>query len=589
MNKKSKINEKSLRLTEAMNIYNKQFEYGVLNLLNAPPCCGKTTFIMNEFLNNTTRYIKGVLNSKTYNYCNRLSKILYVCDTAMLKDSVLAENDGITEKFGKGSIIDAKDFNYLSKSLSDDNGTIKVMTYSTLGWYMKNCKQAILSNFNIIIADELQNLFKYCMKYNVEIDRDGDKAFNGGEYVSLIDNLKELTEKILFIGMSGTENYIYIFKDKFKEELQFKIKNVFTDIERKTLFTHNFSQMHTNCIFNQIKLLNYNVVKEHGYKIFIYTRTISQSKKYKEWFEMNGIKSEWLCSINNKTRLVTKDEEGNEIIEEIPTMNDYQMSIRNRLAKGTDENDYKDKGTVPDDLDVLIVNGGYETGWNLIDDRFQIAFIDTTDLEEQKQARHRLRHDIVLLWCLCRLYNEDGYVLEYGQYGELVEAEEFVAPNRYRLFSVYEGSMKDISDKYIGIKLDKKLQDEIKFLYGIKGLKDKKVTWATVKRDLLKNNYIVDVTKNGTYIYKTKEGKIKKDSKKVVKKMNNLEVVKKWLIDEWDRARIPINEVRDNLDFGRKTWDKIISSDEFVKFIKDNKIKIKTIPKMGRTLYFTTY
>ena len=71
--------------------------------------------------------------------------------------------------------------------------------------------------------------------------------------------------------------------------------------------------------------------------------------------------------------------------------------------------------------------------------------------------------------------------------------------------------------------------------------------------------------------------------------MNKIDKVCKWLTNEWDRVRIPINEVRDNLDYGRKSWEKIIESEGFINFMKENRIKIKSIPKMGKTLYFTVY
>lgn len=148
------MTREKLRLTDAMIKFEKEFEKGVLNILNAPPACGKTTYIFNEFLNNTTKYIKGVEENKMYNYCNRLGKILYLCDTSMLKDSVANENRDIAKVFGKGSIVEAKDFNSLKKLASEDNGTIKIMTYASFGWFIKNTKESILNNFNIIIASK---------------------------------------------------------------------------------------------------------------------------------------------------------------------------------------------------------------------------------------------------------------------------------------------------------------------------------------------------------------------------------------------------------------------------------------------------
>ena len=61
------------------------------------------------------------------------------------------------------------------------------------------------------------------------------------------------------------------------------------------------------------------------------------------------------------------------------------------------------------------------------------------------------------------------------------------------------------------------------------------------------------------------------------------------MANEWDRVRITITDVIDNLDYVRKSWEKILESEEFINFMKENRIKIKSIPKMGKTLYFTVY
>lgn len=583
------IKEKSLRLSDAMNLYNKKFKVGVLNLLNAPPCCGKTTFITTDFLKNTTKYIEGVAENKDLSYEKRLSKILYVCDTRMLMDSVIYEsnsnNKEIMTKFGKGSIIEAKSFNSLRKILSEDNGSIKVMSYSTLGYYIKQDKKIILDNFNIILADEIQNLFNYSKRYNSAINEKGEKIFTDGEYVSLIDSLNEISKKILLVGLSGTVNSIYDFRKQFNIDLN--LRNIFTEDERKTLYTHNFEPNYTNCIFNQIKSLDYDKVKECGVKLFIYTKTIRQSENYKKWFEMKGLNAEWLCSVNNRKEIINKDEDGKEVIEKVKTMNDNQIRIRDRLLYGTDENG-KNKGTLPDDLDVLIVNSGYETGWNLIDERIQICFCDTSNHEEQQQARNRVRHNILTLWCLHTLYNEDGIVLDYNNYGDLVEREKQIGTSRYTYVYVFEGKMKALENKYIGIKLDKKLKDEIKLLYGIKGLNDKEVTWTTVKRDLLKLGYEVkrfDGKNNGTYIFKEGE-EIRKDIKREVKKMDKLKIVCNWLAYKWDGIIITVTEVRDILDFGRKSWENLIKQSEFNYFLESNNIIIGSVEGRGRTLYF---
>ena len=503
---------KNLRLTDAMKYYEKEFKGGVLNIVNAPPACGKTTFIFNEFLNNTSKYN----NKYKENYKDKLSKVLYVCDTTMLKDSVLAENEDRIEILTRDVVINQE------KAIKIyTTNKIKVMTYSTLGWFLGNAKSSIVDRFDIIVADEIHNLFKYCTRYNTKQNDEGKREIVEGDYAKVIESLYELCKKKLFIAMTGTPNYIHVFNKMYCKR-KFNTRTIFSDSERNNLFTYNFDPTYVGCIFSDIKSFNWKeIIDKTGYKIFIYTKTIRQSEKYKKWFEMNGLKAEWLCSIHNMTENLILDETtGREILESTPTMTDYKIAIRNRLLKGVDDNGDL-KGTVPDDLDVLIVNGGYETGWNLYDDRFQFAFIDTTDEDEQRQSRYRIRNDIKFLRCLNKMYDKDGIVLTYDQYGNEIPMEVSVGKFKYRYEYIHEPKMRELDNKYLGVKLTSELKEEIKFLYGVKGLFDKEVTWNTIKRDLKKNGYIVKTSSRDTYIFK--EGQeTKKDSKRVTNKMDKL-------------------------------------------------------------------
>lgn len=59
------MTREKLRLTDAMIKFEKEFEKGVLNILNAPPACGKTTYIFN--------YIQRIFKQhhKIYKRCRR--------------------------------------------------------------------------------------------------------------------------------------------------------------------------------------------------------------------------------------------------------------------------------------------------------------------------------------------------------------------------------------------------------------------------------------------------------------------------------------------------------------------------------------
>ena len=493
-----------LTLTEAMEQYNKKFKKGAINLINAHAGAGKSYFVFNSLIDNTYKFVEELEHGD--NWSNQLNRILYVCDTSMLQDSTLAENKKAI-KLKNGSLIEARDKG------GNIKGEIKVLTYSKLGALLKSqsCNNIILNNFKCIIFDEIQNLFTYCNKYNV------DRATNtyiDGTYTTVLDNLKDISKNVLCIGLSATPGVIQRFRE-INADFDFGcIRTIFNKQELATIKSTNFKPIYTNCIMNQIKTLNYS--KLNGRKIYINTNTIKKSKEYKKYFESVGIRAEWLCSINNGEVVKNIDENGNEIEEFIPTMTKYQLSLRDRLLNGIDEQGTS-KGTLPDDLDVIIVNSGYETGWNLKDDKVQICFIDNANEDYQVQARNRIRHDIDIL-IVKGLYDNDGIVLEKGQYGKLIEKKTLIDSGRYRTYKIIVPTIKDIDEKYIGIKLDSKLKKELVYKYAVKGL-NTNVNFKSLSADLIKKGYIVKSYKNdGTYIFK--DGiEVKRDSKKEVKKM----------------------------------------------------------------------
>ena len=493
-----------LTLTEAMEQYNKKFKKGAINLINAHAGAGKSYFVFNSLIDNTYKFVEELEHGD--NWSNQLNRILYVCDTSMLQDSTLAENKKAI-KLKNGSLIEARDKG------GNIKGEIKVLTYSKLGALLKSqsCNNIILNNFKCIIFDEIQNLFTYCNKYNVYRVTN---TYTDGTYTTVLDNLKDISKNVLCIGLSATPGVIQRFRE-INADFDFGcIRTIFNKQELATIRSSNFKPIYTNCIMNQVKTLNYS--KLNGRKIYINTNTIKKSKEYKKYFESVGIKVEWLCSINNGEVVKNIDENGNEIEEFIPTMTKYQLSLRDRLLNGIDEQGTS-KGTLPDDLDVIIVNSGYETGWNLKDDKVQICFIDNINEDYQVQARNRIRHDIDIL-IVKGLYDNDGIVLEKGQYGKLIEKKTLIDSGRYRTYKIIVPTIKDIDEKYIGIKLDSKLKKELVYKYAVKGL-NTNVNFKSLSADLIKKGYIVKSYKNdGTYIFK--DGiEVKKDSKKEVKKM----------------------------------------------------------------------
>lgn len=571
-----------LTVSEAMKKYNKKIEEGYINLINANAGSGKNYFTFNELINNTYLYIEN----NTIPLKLRLNKILYVCDTSMLAEATLSDNDLISESLKSGGLIEAKEELTLKRMINENCGTIKVITYNKLGMLLKNekCRYIIANDIDLIILDEIHNLFKYAYRYNFDVDK--NKYNENGNYITVIAYLKSLSYATTVLALTATPSSLYDFTHINKFDIG-NVRHIFDSRELKTIKSYNFKPIYTNCIMNNLKRLawQYEKMKRLNYKIFIYTNTIRKSIEYKEWFEKHNMKAEWLCSINNKQKIINVNENGKEVIEKIPTMNEYQLEIRNRLLNGDN------KGTLPDDLDVLIVNSGYETGWNLLDERVQLCFIDDSNEDTHIQARNRIRHDIVTFVVKANIYDAEGRVLIKEQYGNLVE-KQMPCDGGYITPIIKDNLCKSIDEKYIGVKLNKELKDELVYNYGIKHLeKDNKVNFTNLKKDLVKMGYVVKIYKgknSGTYIF-NKGQEIKKDSIKEIKKMDELNIVCDWLLSRWDRVRIDCKSVMDALDIGKKTWNKVINSNEFELFLKENRIKIKKVKGLGNTLYFTTY
>lgn len=164
---KMEDNNNKLWLNEAMKEFNKKLDRSVLNIMNAPAGSGKSTFIFQEFLRDSKQYVNGL----SKNYIDNLDRVLYVCDTTMLKSSILKDTDGITKVLEKNDLKQAMKDKTLENIFDGDVGYIKVITYSTLGFLLKNkaSRTILLKYYNCIIMDEIHNLIK--TKYKIKFDK----------------------------------------------------------------------------------------------------------------------------------------------------------------------------------------------------------------------------------------------------------------------------------------------------------------------------------------------------------------------------------------------------------------------------------
>lgn len=556
---KKKIKE--LRLSDAVEKFNIVFKKGQVNILNAPPASGKSFFIYKRFLKDLKNYLEG--------FNAEYPIIYYLVDTTTLKDAIEneLENEGIKN--------------------------IKLMTYAMFSNHMK------LENA-IIICDEYQNLYNY-LRYNWNKK---DETYEGC-YIDVIKNLNNLCVYNWIIGLSGTDFDIY--NKKLPDGIKVNNKNMFTEAERKYLKSYNYEPIYVNCIFNYIKSVNWSKKKD---KVLLNTRTVKQAKKYKSFFDIIGVKCEWICSIRAEKEEEWQLTEEQKIAIELGfgTFEDYipknheekdgVIYHKKKVMTKTQEQLRKyviDNKELPKDLQILIVNGAYETGWNLESEDgqkplIQTVIIDNTNIGYCMQSRYRVRHDIETLILLCTHYEksweEDDnnyYVLNRNQYGEYKEGDYMVNNETGIVQKVrdYRDTIIDLPDQYLGVKLNTKMKNEIVDLVGKLplGKKDteKEVNWKNTQKDLEFSGYIIDITKNGSFIYRNILDKNTEE---------NINSLIDWFENEWDKGRVSEKDVRDELDLGRKSWKAMFKSHKLISYMKTQRITKCTIKGLGKTLYF---
>lgn len=553
MNNDTENNE--LWLKEAMIEFDKKFHKYVLNILNGHAGSGKSTYIFEDFLLNTTKYIDGL----KLNYINNLDRVLYVCDTNMLKSSILKETEDkcITKILEKGDLKKAMENKSFQQMLEGDTGYIKVITYSTLSFLLENeaSRKILLKYYNCIIMDEMHNLFKYANRFDSE---------KSNTYTKIIQLLPTLVLNVLVIGISATPHRIY--QGIKLREIKINTNTIFRDLELKRIRKYKDVLIHEFAfMINEIKWLGHiiePIKNKYKYKILIYTNTVGTCEKYKKILISYGYNVEWLCSVNNK---IVNEKTG----KSKSRMNKKQLKIKDNLVN---------TGMLPDDLDVLIVNGAYETGWNLRDDRVQMVIVDSLDFDTQIQSRNRVRHDIEFFRYKVPV-DSDGQIIDYDQY------KNEYASGRGIIQVILASGMEE---KYIGVKLSKENKEYLVDRYALQWYGKKSISWQTFKYDLDRAGLIAKTNLHGTYIYKKDDVKILEDKVVEVKKMNNEDKFIDWIENEWDKKRISIQDVKDILDIGTTSFNKMIKSESIVNYFKENRYNIGTV-KGGKVKYLKKY
>lgn len=412
------MNEQKYYLGEGINVYNKTFKDDVINVLNAPPSSGKSYFIYMQLIQNLNSYYPKLDVNKN---------IYYIVDTSTLEDSI---NQEIEKQIQE--IKSSKDYTKESKTKMIINlCKIVVCTYVTF----RNKYMDLVEN-NLIIFDEYQNLYNY-----TRYDWDSKEKCYKGAYVDLVENLNELARHNYIIGLSGTDSDI--FNHTLLTYIRINNNFVFTKEERRTLKRHNFKPIFTNNILNFLYFTDWSKVDCKG---VINTNQVRQCRKYKHFFDTYTNKNSlWLCSTRKQIyeELELTEEQQQDIELGYADIKDYipegykldgkengKLKVK-KPCMTPKQLEYRTKilaeHHLPEEIDILIVNGAYETGWNLEDlkdengnliyNEIQMVIIDNTNVNYMQQARARVRHNIETLVCLCKHYAMNPDLKDDKYYG----------------------------------------------------------------------------------------------------------------------------------------------------------------------------
>ena len=460
-----------LFLTDYLIKANKKFKKGAVNLIVSPAGSGKSTFITGEngLINNTKQfYNEGIY--EFFNFSQQKQRVLIITDNIMNKD-VLSKEKGYQEVIYK-DIFKAQNINCIEELLNNETGVINVMTYSKLVHLLKNEKSSkiIKTYIDLIVMDEIHNLFDYSLKF------DNDNSNTG--YFTIIDILNELAQNTLIIGLTATPQIIKVYNKNYSEVT---IRHILSDSDVENIMAYTEDEKRTYfSIDNAIKDLCMNKIDG---KVLIYTKKIATCKAYKEKLSNAGYNVEYLCA---------KDK-----------MNKTQKDLRKYLI----ENEL-----LPHELDILIINEAYQTGWNLKDNNVQTVIINDSDETAITQARNRVRHDIKLL--IVKLYD-----INFGLNG--------VYDNCNQMHFI-------IDEKYLNRPLSTQEFNEVKNIYGTIRPVVKYSGDGVVNAYCSKTSFInQDLNSNG-YVYKDKmiikaedENNADKELKKQLNKLVDTKLYKK--------------------------------------------------------------
>lgn len=319
------------------------------------------------------------------------------------------------------------------KALGLTDKDVHIMTYYEFGsrliW-----NNDFLENYEVIFCDEIHSLMDYYM-----ID-------HSAEYAAAIKVLFDKYENKTIFYFTATTDKIDKFINMAYEDLYRNVNIIdYTDDERINKYSNSYVIEVTSVHEMENVILGIEDMRDLDEKGIFFNERIDGMERIEMLLSKKGLRSISIWSINNKKH----------------EMNEEQLYVRSILLK---------TGMIPDGYDFIIINGAMREGWNLKDERVEMAILNTLDETNKVQARGRIRKDISIL--VERVKGESTPV-------------EVKIMQREKALGIIEKSLNKELTSY-----DKdKIVEEMNIRNDING---RLIGWTTIKSTLDKNGYKIE-------------------------------------------------------------------------------------------------
>lgn len=375
---------------------------------------------------NNNLIISPTGSGKTYFIMNELVKDnpgrkLMLLSTTSLKESVGELEHTLTSQEVR------------RKGLGVTDKDVHIMTYYEFGsrtiW-----NNDFLENYDVIFCDEIHSLMDYYM-----IDK-------SAEYAAAIKLLFDKYDDKIIFHFTATTDKIDKFINMAYEDLYRNVNIIdYTDDERINKYSNSYVIEVTSVHEMENVILGIEDMRDLDEKGIFFNERIDGMERIEMLLSKKGLRSISIWSINNKKH----------------EMNEEQLYVRSILLK---------TGMIPDGYDFIIINGAMREGWNLKDERVEMAILNTLDETNKVQARGRIRKDISIL--VERVKGESTPV-------------EVKIMQREKGLGIIEKSLNKELTSY-----DKdKIIEEMNIRNDING---RTVKWTTIKNTLEKNGYKIE-------------------------------------------------------------------------------------------------